>query len=238
MRARQAAALAVALTCAGAGGPAVAAVAARSPQAGGVTATEAAGVNPVTLTSPQTIPHTTTDTTTTVNTVTTTTTTVAKTAPVPKLSVCLKSARAAIAHALGVTVSAVQRKQRVGSNGMPQCNYLVRRAHTKAGPHTRAVVVVNVDNGAQAAWRLMRKVVEASQIFGPVPKGFAPPIGLNGLGPYASWFPSLDQLMANNRTRRYILTVSIIWPRAKTKEMIKLSRAAVVPYRRVGRLAA
>jgi hypothetical protein len=147
------------------------------------------------------------------------------------------TARAAIAKALGVKVSAVSRRQRVGSNGMPQCNYLVHRARTRSGPHTRVAVVVNVDNGAQAAWRLMRKVVEASQIFGPVPKGFQPPVGLNGLGPYASWFPDLDQLMANNITRRYILTVSIMWGRAKPAEMIHLAREVVVPYRRLKRLA-
>jgi hypothetical protein len=157
-----------------------------------------------------------------------------KTAPVPKLSVCVKVSRAAIAQHLHVSVGEVRMRQRVGSNGMPQCNYLVQRARV-VRPLTRAVVVVNVDNGPQTAWRLMRKVVEAGQIFGVPPPGWKPPLGLNGLGPYASWFPTLDQLMVNNVNLRYIFTVSIIWWRAKASEMISLARAAVVPYRRIRR---
>lgn len=257
MSARRAAVVAVALGCACAGGPALASVAGRAPRTGSPTVTAVTGtaaINDATLTSPQTIPHTTTTatgttttatgtatatgtTTTPAGTTTTGTTTQPKTAPVPKLAVCLKVERTVLAHALDVKASAVRETQRVGSNGMPQCNLLVHRAHTEAGPHTRAVVVINVDNGAQAAWRLMRKIVEADQIFGPPPPGWKPPIGLNGLGPYAGWYPNLDQMMINNVTRSYILTVSIIWYRAKTKEMISLARAAVLPYRRVRRFA-
>jgi hypothetical protein len=234
MRTRRIAVIAVAVVCACAGGPALAAVAGRSPAAGALT--ETAPLNTVPSTSTTTATQTTTTATQTTTTATQTTTT-PKTAPVPKLSVCLKTARAVIARTLGVKVSAVNKRQRVGSNGMPQCNYLVHRAHTSSGPHTRAVVVVNVDNGAQAAWRLMRKVVEADQIFGVPPPGWKPPIGLNGLGPYASWFPTLDQLMVNNVTRRYIFTVSIIWYRAKRAAMINLASTAVVPYRQVRRFA-
>jgi hypothetical protein len=228
MRMRRTAVIVVAVVCACAGGPALAAVAGRSPAAGALTKT--APLNTVPFTSTTTATQTTT-------TATQTTTTTPKTAAVPKLSVCLRATRVVIARALGVKVAAVNKRQRVGSNGMPQCNYLVRRAHASSGPHTRAVVVVNVDNGAQAAWRLMRKVVEADQIFGVPPPGWKPPIGLNGLGPYASWFPTLDQLMVNNVTRRYIFTVSIIWYRAKRAAMINLARTAVVPYRQVRRFA-
>jgi len=235
MRMRRTALIAVAVVCACAGGPALAAVAGRSPAAGALTKT--APLNTVPFTSTTTATQATTTATQATTTATQTTTTTPKTAPVPKLSVCLRTARAVIARTLAVKVSAVDKRQRVGSNGMPQCNYLVQRAHTSSGPHTRAVVVVNVDNGAQAAWRLMRKVVEADQIFGVPPPGWKPPIGLNGLGPYASWFPTLDQLMVNNVTRRYIFTVSIIWYRAKRAAMIELARTAVVPYRQVRRFA-
>ena len=238
MRVRRTALIAVAVACACAGGPALAAVAGRSPTA---VAGRSPAAGALTKTAPlNTVPFTSTTMTTATQTTTTatqTTTTTPKTAPVPKLSVCLRAARVVIARTLAVKVSAVNKRQRVGSNGMPQCNYLVQRAHTSSGPHTRAVVVVNVDNGAQAAWRLMRKVVEADQIFGVPPPGWKPPIGLNGLGPYASWFPTLDQLMVNNVTRRYIFTVSIIWYRAKRAAMINLARTAVVPYRRVRRFA-
>ena len=234
MRARRTAAIAVAVSCACAGGPALAAVAGRSPDA----SPRVTGTLPIataTSTSTLTTSTATGSSTTATQTTTTATTTAPKTAPVPKLSVCLRSARNVVATSLHVRVSAVRKRQRVGSNGMPQCNYLVQRAHGSSGPHTRAAVVVNVDNGAQAGWRLMRKVVEASQIFGPVPKGFKAPIGLNGLGPYASWFTNLDQLMVNNVNRHYILTVSIIWSRANTRSMIALARAVVVPYRQIRR---
>lgn len=224
MRARQVV-ITVAIVCACAGGPAIAAVASqgRAPAGG--------SAGPNTLSVP--VPTGTAIT----PTATSTTSTTPKTAPVPKLAVCLKIERSVLAKQLNVKASAVRVKQRVGSNGMPQCNYLVHRAHTTAGPHTRAVVVVNVDNGAQAAWRLMRKNVEADQIFGVPPPGWKPPIGLNGLGPYAAWYPNLDQLMVNNVTRNYILTVSIVWWRAKTHEMIALARASVLPYRRIHRFA-
>ena len=237
MRTKRAALAACAAACACAGGPALAAALGERP-ANRIPAGETAPLTRTFTTTTTTIGTTSTQTTTAQTTTTQTdTSTAPKTAPVPKLSVCLRNARAVIARALGVRVAAVRRTQRAGSNGMPQCNYLVRRART-VGPHTRAVVVVNVDNGAQAAWRLMRKVVEADQIFGVPPPGWKAPIGLNGLGPYASWFPNLDQLMANNVDRRYIFTVSVVWWRAKRAEMISLARAAVVPYRRVRRFAA
>src|SRR5579872_3680037 len=130
-----------------------------------------------------------TPTTTTATTTTSTTATTPKAAPVPR--VCLKAERAVIAHALGVRVSVVREHQHLAGNAMPQCNYLVHRARS-IRPHTRVVVAVNVDNGPQAAWRLMRKNVEASQIFGIPPPGWRRPIGLLGLGPNAGWYPTLD----------------------------------------------
>ena len=222
MRIRRTALIAAAVTCACAGGPALAAVAGKS-----ATPAAGSGTGPLTRTFP---------TSTTTTTTTTTSTTTYTATPVPNLSVCLKATRVVIAHLLGVKVSEVRVKQRAGSNGMPQCNYLVKRARA-LHPHTRAVVAVNVDNGPQAAWRLMRKNVEASQIWGPIPPGWKHPIGIYGLGPYAAWYPDLDQLIVNNVSRRYILTVSIVWWRAKQAEMIRLARQAVVPYRPIRRYA-
>jgi hypothetical protein len=237
MRTKRAVLATCAAACACAGGPALAAAVGEKP-ANRIPAGETAPLTRTFTTAITTIVTTATQTTAAQTTTTRTDTSrTPKTVPVPKLSVCLRSARAVLARALGVRVAAVRRTQRAGSNGMPQCNYLVHRAHT-VGPRTRAVVVINVDNGPQAAWRLMRKVVEAAQIFGVPPPGWKAPIGLNGLGPYASWFPNLDQLMANNVNRRYIFTVSIVWWRATRAEMISLARAAVVPYRRVRRFAA
>lgn len=144
-------------------------------------------------------------------------------------SVCLATARRAIALHLGVKVASVGERPSQGSNGMPQCSYSIARAH-RGGPHSHVFLVVNIDNGPQAQWRLMRKVSEATQLFGPPPPGWHAPIGLSGLGPYASWFINIDTLMAVNHARTQLLSVGIAWRHAKRAEMVTLARAAVVPY--------
>jgi len=136
-------------------------------------------------------------------------------------SVCLQQTRTAIAKDLAIKAGAVSTTAIAqASNGMPQCTF-------KAG---RVSVIVNVDNGPQPVWRLMRKVVEATQIFGPPPPGWKAPIGLFGLGPEASWFPNLDAMMANNDARTELLTVTVSWKHAKQAAMRKLARAALIPY--------
>jgi hypothetical protein len=228
MRARRTALAVVAVACACVAGPALASV------AGGATNTAV----PMTETTPlNTVPRTLTATTTTPTTTTTTTTqtSTTTTTSAPQLSVCLASVRRVIASRLGVRAASISDRQFLASNGMPQCNYVVAHAH-RGGPPGKVVVTANVDNGPQAHWRLMRKVVEASQIFGPVPKGWKPPIGVHGLGPYASWFPALDQLMAINIKGRYLLTVGVIWHRTTQAEKIAITRATILVYRRIRRL--
>ena len=88
--------------------------------------------------------------------------------------------------------------------------------------------MVNVDDGPSAYFRLLRTVDEATQIFGPPPPGFHAPEGLSGLGPFASWFPSLHQLMATNRVD--LLTVAVTWPGASRDSEVAVARAAAVPY--------
>jgi DNA-binding transcriptional regulator YdaS (Cro superfamily) len=144
-------------------------------------------------------------------------------------SVCLASARRAIALRLGVKTASVGERASQGANGMPQCAYGIARAH-RGGPHSHVLLIANVDIGPQAQWRLMRKVSEATQIFGQTPPGWHAPIGLSGLGPYASWFINIDTLMAVNHARTELLSVSVSWPRAKRAEMVTVARAAVVPY--------
>ena len=144
--------------------------------------------------------------------------------------VCLAKTRDAIAQSLGVRAASVRIAASQGTNGMPQCSYLVQHPHTKLLPHTSAHLIVNVDSAPQASWRLMRKVVEASQIFGPPPPGWHAPIGLYGLGQYASWFIDLDSLMCVNHTRTKLLTVTVSWRHAKQGERIALARATVEPY--------
>jgi hypothetical protein len=180
----------------------------------------------VTTTSPQTIPQTTTTSTLASTTTTSTQTT---TTPAQTKDVCLASGRLAFAKSLGARRARVSIRISQGSNGMPQCSYGVSSPR-KGGPRTRVVVTVNVDNGPQAAWRLMRKVVEAAQLFGPAPPGWHAPLGLYGLGPYASWFVNLHALMAVNHTRTELLTATVSWKRAKRAEMIALARPVIVAY--------
>jgi hypothetical protein len=216
MRIRSAAALAVTAGCACAGGPALAAVAGQgsSPAA-------------VTQTSPLTRPL---STTTTTATNTTTNPTQTTTTPAKPQDVCLTKARRAIARSLGVGVKRVSVAIGEGNNGMPQCTYVIRRARAESIPHTHVHLVVNVDSAPQASWRLMRTVVEAGQLFGPAPPGWHAPLGLYGLGQYASWFIKLRSLMCVNHTRTQLLTVTVSWKHADRGQMIKLARETVEPY--------
>lgn len=137
-------------------------------------------------------------------------------------AVCKLKAQQAIAQGLGVRLGGVGYAKSSGNNGMPQCAFKTRTAN-------RAVVItVNVDSGPQAYFRLLRTVAEAGQIFGRPPPDFHPPQGLSGLGPYASWFPNNDQLMATNY--KDLLTVTVTWPGAGRNEEVKIARSAVKPY--------
>jgi hypothetical protein len=221
MRSRKAAIFTIAATCACAGGTALATVAGQGPSPA-LAATQ---------TSPQTIPVTTTATsTTTTATGTTTSTTQTTTTPAEPQNVCLAKARKAVARSLDVGSAKVAVAANVGRNGMPQCTYVVLRPRMKSVPHTHVQLIVNVDDGSQAGWRLMRKVVEASQLFGPAPPHWHAPIGLYGLGQYASWFINLHTLMCVNHTRTRLLSVYVSWKQADRGQMIKLARATVEPY--------
>jgi hypothetical protein len=145
---------------------------------------------------------------------------------------CSRPARRAIAEQVGVRPVSMRMRFSMGNNGMPQCTFSGARARS-GGPSTRVSVTVNVDDGPQAFWRLMRTLVEAQQEWGGInPSAKKVPIGLVGLGPYASWYPELDALIAGNLDRKHLLTVTIGWPHAKRWEKIRLARATITPYRR------
>jgi hypothetical protein len=234
MRTRRTFITTVAVLCAAVGGPALAAVAAQPARSAHARSAD----SPSTLTTPLGRPPITStlDSTTSTADTTTTSSTTTTTAP-PELLVCLASVRRLIAQRLGVSASSIRSHEFLATNGMPQCNYVIGHAR-RGGPPGKVVLTANVDNGPQAHWRLMRKVVEASQIFGPVPKGFRPPIGLSGLGDNASWFPALNQLMANNIRARYLLTVGVIWHRTTRAQKIAITRAVTLTYRHIPRLPA
>lgn len=137
-------------------------------------------------------------------------------------AICSLRAQQAIARDLDVGADAIGYAKSVGGNAMPQCTFTARR-----GGH-RVSVLVNVDDGPSAYFRLLRTVDEATQIFGPPPPGFHAPEGLSGLGPFASWFPNLHQLMATNRVD--LLTVAVTWPGAGRNSQVAVARAAAVPY--------
>ncbi|HEX3802429.1 MAG TPA: hypothetical protein VHV75_06285 [Solirubrobacteraceae bacterium] len=141
---------------------------------------------------------------------------------VARPAVCRLKAQQAIARDLGISTGTINYARSVGSNGMPQCAFTAR-----AASH-RVLVLVNVDDGPQAYFRLLRTVNEATQIFGPPPPGFHPPQGLSGLGPFASWFPNTYQLMATNSVD--LVTAAVTWPGAGRNRDVAVARAAVVPY--------
>jgi hypothetical protein len=135
---------------------------------------------------------------------------------------CKTRAQQAIARDLGTSFGAVTYVRSLGNNDMPQCAFTTRVAGRTVA------TTVNVDDGPQPYFRLLRTVVEASQIFGVPPPGFHAPQGLSGLGPYASWFPNNDRLMATND--RLLLSVTVRWPDGGRNEEVRLARAAIVPY--------
>jgi hypothetical protein len=136
--------------------------------------------------------------------------------------VCKLKAQQRIARDLSISTSTISYVKSVGTNGMPQCEFTARTAGHKVR------VMVNVDDGPQAYFRLLRTVDEASQLFGPPPPGFHAPEGLSGLGPFASWFVNNHQLMATNKVD--LLTVAVTWPGADRNMEVRVARAAVVPY--------
>jgi hypothetical protein len=135
-------------------------------------------------------------------------------------AVCAPKAQADIARALDA--GRVTARPSVGSNGMPQCTFT---AHLKTG---QVSVLVNLDDGPQVVFRLDRTVEEATQLFGPAPPGWHAPIGLSGLGPYASWFTNNRALLASNGID--LITVAVTWPHEPRPVMIKLARAAIGQY--------
>ncbi|HEX4033876.1 MAG TPA: hypothetical protein VHX66_05485 [Solirubrobacteraceae bacterium] len=137
-------------------------------------------------------------------------------------AVCKLKAQEAVARDLGVHTDDVAYAKSIANNGMPQCAF-------KARPGGRKVVVtVNVDNGPQPYFRMLRTVDEATQIFGVPPPGFHAPVGVSGLGPFASWFPNQDHLMATNY--ELLLTATVAWPHSGQGAQMRLARAAITPY--------
>jgi hypothetical protein len=137
---------------------------------------------------------------------------------------CYPSASvSAFAAAANVGRAKVSVVRSVGRNGMPQCTFADANHRTPS-------VTVNVDNGPQAFFRLARTVEEASQIFGPPPPGWHAPLGLHGLGPYASWFPELGSLMVISTNKVDLVTVHVTWPQVLRGKRIALARRIVLPF--------
>jgi hypothetical protein len=136
-------------------------------------------------------------------------------------AVCRVKAQDAVARRLGVKAGSVTFASSVGDNDMPQCGFATRVGGM------RITALVNVDDGAQAYFRLMRTVVEDSQSFVGA-RVVNPPQQVAGLGPYASWLPGPDELMATNGI--LLVTVTVTWPRARTGSQVALAKAAILPY--------
>jgi hypothetical protein len=134
---------------------------------------------------------------------------------------CRAKAQDAVARNLGVRGGSVTLASSVGNNDMPQCAFT---AHVGA---TRVTALVNVDDGAQAYYRLMRTIVEDSQSFVGA-RVANPPQQVAGLGPYASWLPGPDELMATNGI--LLLSVTVTWPHARQGPQVALAKAVIRPY--------
>jgi hypothetical protein len=136
-------------------------------------------------------------------------------------TVCKPQSRATIARVLAVPSSSVAARAGTGNNGMPQCSFSV----TVPGPR-RIRVTANIDNAPQAAFRLMRTVVEATQVWSTAK--LAPPQNISGLGIGADWFPAEQQLLTSDGVR--LITVTISWRHASTRTKTALAESVARTY--------
>jgi hypothetical protein len=135
--------------------------------------------------------------------------------------VCKPQSRAAIAAALAIPPASVTGRDGTGNNGMPQCSFSVRVA-----PASTVGVTANVDNAPQAAFRLERTIVEATQVWSAAK--LAAPQNISGLGIGASWFPSEQQLLTSDGVD--LITVSVKWPRTAARKKTALAEAVARTY--------
>jgi hypothetical protein len=136
-------------------------------------------------------------------------------------TVCTQQSRAAIARVLAVPSQGISARAATGNNGMPQCSFSITM------PGARSVeVTANVDTAPQAAFRLMRTIVEGTQVWSAAKP--APPQNITGLGIEASWFPSEQQLFTGDGVR--LITVSIDWRRAASARKTALAEAVARTY--------
>src|SRR5579862_1411003 len=91
-------------------------------------------------------------------------------------SICLGSARDAIARVLSVRPHSISAAKSRGNNGAPQCTFVAKPAGG-----ARVEVIANVQPTQSAYFVLERTIVEAAQVFAPAKPG-PPPVSVLGLG--------------------------------------------------------
>lgn len=139
----------------------------------------------------------------------------------PSQIACIAPTRAAMADYLHVAATAIGEAASVGGNAMPQCRFRTRLANRRT-----VDVLVNVDNGPSAYFRLMRTEVEDSQ---PFPNYTHPPAAsVLHLGLEAAWFPQYPQLMATDGHR--LITVAVTWRHEPQRDDRALAIAMVRPF--------
>jgi hypothetical protein len=107
---------------------------------------------------------------------------------------------------LGVRAGAVKTSAGVGNNGSPQCAYRVGAV----------TVTVNVDNGAQAYFRLERAGVELSQQFSSGHTALEVD-HLPGLGLDAFWIPAEHEVLTTDGTN--LLTATVAAPLGRAERL-------------------
>lgn len=115
---------------------------------------------------------------------------------------CTVPARDAMATYLHASRASISESASVGNNDMPQCLF-----GTRLGSGRTVEALVNVDNGPQPYFRLLRTVDEDSQGFPTL--DHAPPAAIMNLGLEADWFPQYPQLMTTDGYR--LITVAVTW---------------------------
>lgn len=139
----------------------------------------------------------------------------------PRDTVCLSTAREAMAGFLHVAPQIIALASSTGNNGSPQCSFTTR------ADSRHVELTANDYTGPQPYFVLERTAIEASQQFASV-REIAPPQAVSNLGIEADWFPATTQLMATDGIR--LISVTVDWPGTTQGRRRALAEAVTRPY--------
>lgn len=146
--------------------------------------------------------------------------------PTGLAALCPPRATPVLAGVVGARTSAVRVWRTQDYAQLRYCHYLVRGS----GGRPAVRVLVTVDTGPQALWRLNRTEVEFSQAFATPGAKADPnaPVHIDRLGLDADWLPGQQEVMASDGVR--LITVATVWPGAATARRRALAEALTRPF--------